>query len=96
MALLVSAYGKLRELSLLGHTSVKLIDIDVNSHQRNARRKEMLRRGMTLPQDDPYLKNTKTAGSIVLNVLDEYELSKAEYLRGAGNINRAVLNYDAR
>lgn len=96
MALLVSAYGKLRELSLLGHTSVKLIDIDVNSHQRNARRKEMLRRGMTLPQDDPYLMNTKTAGSIVLNVLDEYELSKAEYLRGAGNINRAVLNYDAR
>ena len=41
MALLVNVYAKLRELSTLGHASVKLIDIDVNSHQSAARKKEM-------------------------------------------------------
>ena len=40
-ALLAGVYGRLRELSLLGLVHVKLVDIDVNSHQALARKKEM-------------------------------------------------------
>ena len=46
MAMLCSVYGKLREMSVLGHASVKFVDIDVNSHQRISRLKEMKRRGL--------------------------------------------------
>ena len=46
MAMLCSVYGKLREMSILGHASVKFVDIDVNSHQRISRLKEMKRRGL--------------------------------------------------
>jgi len=96
ISLLVSVYGKLRELSVLGFASVKLVDIDVNSHQSVARRKEMIRRGMKVSNDDSYLKNTKTAGAIVRTVLDEYDMSKAQLSRPLNWSNQAALDYDAR
>jgi len=96
ISLLVSVYGKLRELSVLGFASVKLVDIDVNSHQSVARRKEMIRRGMKVSNDDSYLKKTKTTGAIVRTVLDEYEMSKAQLSRPLNWSNQAALDYDAR
>ena len=96
ISLLVSVYGKLRELSVLGFASVKLVDIDVNSHQSVARRKEMIRRGMKVSNDNSYLNNTKTAGAIVRTVLDEYEMSKAQLSRPLNWSNQAALDYDAR
>ena len=92
-ALLVSVYGKLRELSLLGLVHVKLVDIDVNSHQSLARKKEMKRRGLNVPKDDSYLKNTKTAGAVVRSVLDEYNMFKDDM---TSKSTRAALEYDAR
>jgi len=96
ISLLVSVYGKLRELSVLGFASVKLVDIDVNSHQSVARRKEMIRRGMKVSNDDSYLKKTKTTGAIVRTVLDEYEMSKAQLSRPLNWSTKASLDYDAR
>ena len=66
MAMLVNVYAQLRELSMLGLASVKLVDIDVTSHQSISRKKEMKRRlGVLEEDDDSYLAHTKTAGAIV-------------------------------
>ena len=98
ISLLCNIYSKLRELSILGHASVKHIDIDVNSHQSLARKKEMIRLGM-LKEDseDSYLDNTKTAGAIVRWVLDEYELleSSSNFYNGFGKADNAAHMYDA-
>ncbi|KAK1738261.1 hypothetical protein QTG54_010930 [Skeletonema marinoi] len=99
MAMLVNIYGKLREMSLLGHVSVKLRDIDVNSHQYNSRKKEMKRLGEWTAADEAkgYLDTTRNAGFIVRAVMDEHELFEAEHARGANSeINHALLAYDAR
>eukprot|EP00984_Skeletonema_dohrnii_P003815 scaffold1311_cov140-Skeletonema_dohrnii-CCMP3373.AAC.2 len=98
MAMLVNIYGKLREMSLLGHVSVKLRDIDVNSHQYNSRKKEMKRLGEWTAADEAkgYLDTTRNAGFIVRAVMDEHELFEAEHARGANSeINHALLAYDA-
>jgi len=100
MAMLVNVYSKLRELSMLGHASVKLVDIDVNSHQSAARKKEMKRLGLLESNEDLYLGNTKTAGAIVRTVLDEYQMFEAsnELTSGAAvfnQANRAAMAYDA-
>ncbi len=99
MAMLVNIYGKLREMSLLGHVSVKLRDIDVNSHQYNSRKKELKRLGEWTAADEAkgYLDNTRKAGFIVRSVMDEAELLEAEHARGGQNeFNHALLKYDAR
>ena len=96
ISLLVSVYGKLRELSVLGFASVKSVDIDVNSHQSVARRKEMIRRGMKVSNDDSYLNNTKTAGAIVRTALDEYEMAKTQLSTPTNWSNQVALDYDAR
>jgi len=98
MAMLVNIYGKLREMSLLGHVSVKLRDIDVNSHQYNSRKKEIKRLGEWTAADEAkgYLDTTRNAGFIVRAVMDEHELFEAEHARGANSeINHALLAYDA-
>ena len=74
MTMIVSLYGKLREMSLLGYASVKFVDIDVNSHQSLARKKEMKRLGLPCLDSDLYLDNTREAEFIVRAVLDEYEM----------------------
>ena len=51
------------------------------------------RRGLNVPKDDSYLKNTKTAGAVVRSVLDEYNMFKDEMTFKS---TRAVLEYDAR
>lgn len=99
MAMLVNIYGKLREMSLLGHVSVKLRDIDVNSHQYNSRKKELKRLELWTAADEAkgYLDTTRNAGFIVRTVMDEHELFEAEHARGADNgANQAFLAYDAR
>jgi len=99
MAMLVNIYGKLREMSLLGHVSVKLRDIDVNSHQYNSRKKELKRLELWSAADEAkgYLDTTRNAGFIVRTVMDEHELFEAEHARGAANgANQAFLAYDAR
>lgn len=75
MVMLVKLYGKLRELSVLGFTSSKLIDIDVNSHQSLARQKEKKRLGMKAEDESkPYIDKTRTARFVVQEVLDEYDM----------------------
>lgn len=101
MTMLVNIYGKLRELSILGHASIKLIDVDVNSHQRNSRLKEMRRRGMfaQLEQEESkgYLDTTKTAEFVVRAVLDEYEiLESSSDLSPLYAVSKASMQYDAR
>ena len=64
MCLLVNVYSRLRELSVLGHASVKLVDIDVASHQSIARKKAMIEQGLLKPpQSDEirYLETSKPA-----------------------------------
>jgi hypothetical protein len=101
MSMLVNVYGKLREMSILGHASVKLKDIDVNSHQRNSRLKEMKRRGMLdeLEEEESkgYLDITKTAEFVVRAVLDEYDLlESSNELSPLYSISKANMQYDAR
>jgi hypothetical protein len=101
MTMLVNVYGKLREMSILGHASVKLKDIDVNSHQRNSRLKEMKRRGMLAELEEEenkgYLESTKTAEFVVRAVLDEYELlESSNELSPLYAISKANMQYDAR
>ena len=101
MTMLVNIYGKLRELSILGHASIKLIDVDVNSHQRNSRLKEMRRRGMfaQLEQEESkgYLDTTKTAEFVVRAVLDEYEiLESSSDLSPLYAVSKVSMQYDAR
>jgi hypothetical protein len=99
MAMLINIYSKLREMSLLGHVSVKLRDIDVNSHQYNSRKKELKRLGHWTAADEAkgYLDSTRKAGFIVRAVMDEHELFEADHARGADNdIKHALLAYDAR
>ncbi|KAL7549071.1 hypothetical protein ACHAWF_012341 [Thalassiosira exigua] len=98
MAMLVNVYAKLRELSTLGHASVKLAEIDVNSHQSLARRKEMIRRGLLPEQDSDeprYLDQTKTAGAVVRAVLEEYEMFQASNELPSGFGSYAAETYDA-
>jgi hypothetical protein len=75
MVMFVNIYGKLREMSILGNVSVKLTDIDVNSHQYFARKKEMKRRGL-LKADAAhfYLDNTRTSQFVVQAALEESEM----------------------
>ena len=63
MCLLVNVYSRLRELSVLGHASVKLVDIDVASHQSIARKKAMIEQGLLKPQSEEirYLETSKPA-----------------------------------
>mmetsp|Transcript_5502 Transcript_5502/g.13784 ORF Transcript_5502/g.13784 Transcript_5502/m.13784 type:complete len:1381 (-) Transcript_5502:188-4330(-) len=95
MAMLVNVYAKLRELSMLGHASVKLQDIDVNSHQSLARKKELKRLGLSKTEDEPYLESTKTAGAVVRTVLDEYEMFEASSELSTVFHTKANMTYDA-
>jgi hypothetical protein len=61
ISMLVYMYSHLRETCLMGHTHVKMKDIDVNSHQSQ----------YSNGANDKYLSFTKTAGSIVRVVVDE-------------------------
>lgn len=86
-------------MSLLGHVSVKLRDIDVTSHQYNSRKKELKRLKCWTAADEAkgYLDRTRKAGFIVRSVMDEHDLFEAEYARGGENeVKRAHLAYDAR
>ena len=101
MSMLVNVYGKLREMSILGHASVKFVDLDVNSHQRISRLKEMKRRGMfeelKAEESRGFLDNTKTSESIVRMVLDEYEMCEASSeLSPLYSASKANMQYDAR
>ena len=101
MAMLVNVYGKLREMSILGHASVKFVDLDVNSHQRISRLKEMKRRGMLeelkIEESKGFLDNTKTSEFVVRMVLDEYEMFEASSeLSPIYSVSKANMQYDAR
>ena len=61
ISMLVYMYSHLRETCLMGHTHVKMKDIDVNSHQSQ----------YFNGTNNKYLSFTKTAGSIVRVVVDE-------------------------
>jgi len=95
--MLVNIYGRLRELSVLGHTSSKLIDIDCNSHQSLMRNRELKRLGMLKPKDEfrPYVENTRTARFVVQHVLDEYEMLEMANQFSSFSYGKASLDYDA-
>jgi len=95
--MLVNIYGRLRELSVLGHTSSKLIDIDCNSHQSLMRNRELKRLGMLKPEDEfkPYIENTRTARFVVQHVLDEYEMLEMANQFSSFSYGKASLDYDA-
>lgn len=98
--MLVNIYGRLREMSMLGHASVKLRDIDVNSHQRNSRLKELRRLHLLKPKDKNkgYLETTLTAGFIVRAAIDEYEMFESCSLLENGalsTVKKASMEYDA-
>jgi len=95
--MLVNIYGRLRELSVLGHTSSKLIDIDCNSHQSLMRNRELKRLGMLKPEDEfrPYVENTRTARFVVQHVLDEYEMLEMANQFSSFSYGKANLDYDA-
>lgn len=100
VTMLVNIYGRLREMSLLGNASVKLREIDVNSHQRNSRMKELKRLKLLTPEEENkgYLETTLTAGYIVRTAIDEYEMfeSSSGIENGAlCNVKRASLEYSA-
>lgn len=98
MAMLVIIYGKLREMSLLGHASVKLIDIDVNSHQNLARKKELKRLGLLNPKNDSdlYLDNTRPAEFVVRSVLDEYsQFEMSQEIDALNQVKTTNAVYDA-
>ena len=61
ISMLVYMYSHLRETCLMGHTHVKMKDIDVNSHQSQ----------YFNGTNNKYLSFAKTAGSIVRVVVDE-------------------------
>lgn len=99
MAMLINIYGKLREMSILGHASVKFVDVDVNSHQRTSRLKEMKRRGVLTDEEanKGYLETTKTAEFVVRTILDEYEMFEASNeLSPLMQSNQTNMQYDAR
>ncbi len=100
VTMLVNIYGRLREMSLLGHASVMLRDIDVNSHQRNSRMKELRRLKLLKPEDENkgYLDTTLTAGYIVRAAIDEYEILESSPITDNGalsQVKKASLEYDA-
>ena len=98
VTMLVNIYGRLREMSLLGHASVMLRDIDVNSHQRNSRMKELRRLQLLNPEEENkgYLETTLTAGYIVRAAIDEYEILDSSPVNGAlSHVKKASLEYDA-
>jgi len=64
ISMLVYMYSILRETCRMGHTRVKMEEIDVHSFQSH-------REGLPTRYLDP--SSTKTAGSIVRNVIDELE-----------------------
>ena len=99
MAMLALLYRKLREMSLLGHVSVKLRDIDVNSYQAISRQKEMKRRGLMTPEEESkgLLDRTLTSAFIVRTVLDEYQMFKESTdLLSLNPIDQVTADYDAR
>jgi len=100
VTMLVNIYGRLREMSLLGHASVRLRDIDVNSHQRNSRMKELKRLNLLKPEDENkgYLETTMTAGYIVRAAIDEYEMFESTSCIENGalcQVKKACMEYDA-
>lgn len=100
VTMLVNIYGRLREMSMLGHASVKLRDIDVNSHQRNSRLKELRRLHLLKPDDKNkgYLETTLTAGFIVRAAIDEYEMFESSPFLENGalsTVKKASMEYDA-
>ena len=99
MAMLALLYRKLREMSLLGHVSVKLRDIDVNSYQAISRQKESLRRGLMTEEEKRkgLLDRTRTASFIIRAVLDECQMFKESTdLLHLNPIDRVTASYDAR
>ena len=97
LVMLVKLYGKLRELSVLGFTSSKLIDIDVNSHQSLARQKEMKRLGLRNDESKPYIDNTRTARFVVQHILDEYDMfATSNELCGQTYRANIHIDYEAR
>ena len=94
--MLINIYRKLRELSILGHTSSKLIEIDCNSHQMLMRQKEQKRLGILKPQDEhkPYINNTRAARFVVQHVLDEYEMLETTSSSNSF-VNKVNMDYDA-
>jgi len=100
VTMLVNIYGRLREMSLLGHASVRLQDIDVNSHQRNSRMKELKRLKLLKPEDENkgYLETTMTAGYIVRAAIDEYKMFESSSCIENGalcQVKKACMEYDA-
>ena len=99
MSMLALQYRKLREMSLLGHVSVKLRDIDVNSYQLLSRLKELKRRGLLTPEEESkgFLDRSLTAEFIVRTVLDECQMfNESTDLLSLNPIDQATAEYDAR
>jgi hypothetical protein len=97
VAMLALLYRKLREMSLLGHVSVKLRDIDVNSHQAISRQKELSRRGLMTEAEKckGLLDRTRTASFVIR--ADECQMFKESAdLLPLNTIDRVTANYDAR
>eukprot|EP00984_Skeletonema_dohrnii_P023279 scaffold12355_cov105-Skeletonema_dohrnii-CCMP3373.AAC.2 len=99
VTMLVNIYGRLREMSLLGHASVRLRDIDVNSHQRNSRMKGLKRLKLLKPEDENkgYLETTLTAGFIVRAAIDEYEMFESSPFNencALSQVKKASIDYD--
>ena len=90
---------KLREMSILGHISVKLVDIDVNSHQKIARDKERRRLGLHSAGETSraYMEHTRTSRFVVQAVLDEYQMIEASNnFYSLNQAQKASMAYDAR
>ena len=99
MSMLALQYRKLREMSLLGHVSVKLRDIDVNSYQLISRLKELKRRGLLTPEEEKkgFLDRSLTAEFIVRTVLDECQMfNESTDLLSLNPIDQTTAEYDAR
>ena len=100
VTMLVNIYGMLREMSMLGHASIRLQDFDVNSHQRNSRMKGLKRLNLLKPEEKKkgYLETTLTAGYIVRTALDEYEMFESSphlEIGALSQLKKASMEYDA-
>ena len=78
ISMLVYMYSYLRETCLLGHTRVKMEDIDVNSHHSHG-----------LSGTKKFLEYTKSAGSIVQVLVDEFAQTDDD---GEGEGNKSMEN----
>jgi hypothetical protein len=99
IAMLVLLYRKLREMSMLGHVSAKLRDIDVNSYQAISRQKELKRCGLMPAEEESkgYLDRTQTCSFIVRTVQDEHQMfHESNYLLPLNPTNELAAEYDAR